>query len=72
MPFFANRKGGSHYGQNRPYWHISNTLRRLDSFGIDISSFNLKGATSVQTLLVGIMTTLIAIISLTFAFVRMS
>lgn len=70
MPF-SNRKNGSHYSRPKPRWHIGHIFRRADNFGKEIPSFNLRGETNVRTVMGGVVTTLIIIIALVFATIKM-
>ena len=67
MGFKANRKSKSGYGQARPAWGITNTIRSIDSFGSEIPQFNLRGETKVNTVYGGVVTTIIFTLALIYS-----
>ena len=62
---------GSGYGFKPPRWHIKNIFTSLDSFGLEVPSFNIKGETKINTAMGGLVTTLILICTLAYATVKM-
>ena len=55
----------------RPYWHIYNFLRGLDMFGQEVPGFRIKGQRSVNTVLGGIVSSAVILITLLFAGLKM-
>ena len=70
MANLTRLKIGSHYGEGRPWWLIQNQLRRIDSFGKELPTFNLKGNTHVNTIYGGIVTLTMYILTLLFAIAK--
>ena len=67
MPGLLNKKLGSHFGSSaKSKRHIGRVITSMDSFSMEVPSFNIRGETRVGTLYGGIVTCLI--LSLTFAF----
>ena len=69
MPGLVNKKLGSHYGDggSKKQWHIGRVIRGMDSFSMEVPSFNIKGETRVNTLCGGIVSCLILLMTLAFA-----
>ena len=61
------RRFGSHYGQQKPWWLLSNFMKRIDMFGKEMPSFTLKGETHVGTYYGGFVTLIIFVLTLCFA-----
>ena len=51
-------------------WGFQNVMRGLDSFGKEIPSFNLKGENRVNTVVGGIVTTVIFTLSLFYSAIK--
>ena len=52
-------------------WHITNFLRELDRFGHKIPAFNIKGKDEVKTVLGGILTTAIVILTVSYFMIKL-
>lgn len=63
---------GSGYGQSKPRWHIKNIFTNIDSFGIEVPGFNIKGQTKINTAIGGVLTASILICTLAYAVVKMN
>ena len=55
----------------RPSWHIYNFLRGVDMFGQEVPGFRIKGQRSVNTVLGGILSSIVILITLLFAGLKM-
>ena len=51
----------------RPSWHIFNSLRGIDLFGQPVPSFNVKGEDSINTVVGGVLSGMVMLITLAFA-----
>ena len=66
LPGIAKKKNGSRFGSRAAKWKIGSIVKKIDGFGQEIPSFNIKGETRVNTVFGGIIT--VAILTLTLAY----
>ena len=65
------RLTAAHYGKGRalkrPKWHIENYLRSNDNFAKDLPMFNINGKSTIGTVLGGVLTMLLMILTISYA-----
>ena len=66
----SSGQNASGFGQNRPSWHIFNHLTNIDSFGKQVPGFNIKGSSSIGTVIGGFVTVIVLSLTLLYATVK--
>ena len=69
MPRVTSRKGGSGFGRTGR-WHMNKVIKNVDSFGKELPAFNLRGESRVNTLVGGIVTIVIMVLTLSYAVIK--
>ena len=68
MPALVSKKVGGKKGKkDEKSWHIGRVISGMDSFGMEVPSLNLKGETQVNTLIGGVVSALILMLTLAYA-----
>ena len=68
MPALVSKKVGSKkLNKGEKSWHIGRVISGMDSFGMEVPSLNLKGETHVNTLIGGVVSALILMLTLAYA-----
>ena len=66
----SSGQNASGFGQSRPSWHIFNHLTNIDSFGKQVPGFNIKGSSSIGTVIGGFVTVIVLSLTLLYATVK--
>ena len=64
------KETGSSFGRRDAKWKFGAVITSIDGFGADVPSFNLKGETKVNTLLGGVVTALILLLTLGYSILK--
>ena len=66
-----NSRSGGVQGKKVHSWHLHSLLRSFDIFGKPLPSFNLKGQSSVHTMIGGVVTFCIFVVILIYSTMKM-
>ena len=67
MPRLTAGHHGKGRALKRPKWHIENYLRSNDNFAKDLPMFNINGKSTIGTVLGGVLTMLLMILTISYA-----
>ena len=70
MTYLTNRRHSSNYAKTKSRWQASEFLRRRDSFGKEVPSFNVEGDSQVRTVIGGFMTLTILTVTLGYSITK--
>ena len=70
MQGVTHKKNGSRFGSKNAKWKIGTLVKKIDLFGKEVPSFNLKGETKINTLFGGLITVIVLACTLAYAILK--
>ena len=67
MPLLFGKRKSSYHSADKSAWRIQSMFRRVDVYGQELPSFNLKGEAHINTMIGGIMTIIILVLTVIYA-----
>ena len=71
MPSITGSKSASKYGSRTSRWRMDNFIRGFDTFAKDVPAFNLRGEAKITTLVGGVATIAVLLLTLAYASLKM-
>jgi hypothetical protein len=70
MPGITNKKICTSLGAREAKWKIGTIVKKIDVFGQEVPSFNIKGQTKINTIFGGTITVLIILTTFAYAILQ--